>query len=64
MSEIKIGDWVEVVEPTERHNRMGIKVGNRYEVSSLSVSGVFIKQKGLSYTVYIHYGRIKKSRTA
>ena len=60
MSEIKVGDWVEVVEPTERHNRMGIKVGNRYEVLNLSVSGVFIKQEGLSYTVYIHYGRIKK----
>lgn len=60
MDEIKAGDWIEVVKPTERHIRMGIKVFNRYEVLSLSVSGVFIKQKGLSHTVYIHYGRIKK----
>lgn len=62
MSEIKVGDWVEVVEPNDRHRHMGIKAGDRYKVSSLDGDdGVLVKREDCSFFVSIHYGRIKKA---
>lgn len=61
MNDIKVGDWVEVVEPTKRHRRIGINIGDRYEVLSLGSSDdVFVKPKDCTFMVGIHYGRIKK----
>lgn len=61
MTKINVGDWVEVVEVTDRETQLGVKVGDKYEVLNLNSSvGVFIKPEDCSFLVEMHIREVKK----
>lgn len=67
MSEIKVGDWIEVVSVLTSDIRNNIFIGDRYEVldvlPSLDRRGSFlIKPKGSLNAIFLEFNQIKKAK--